>query len=75
MCSEHVFAAPGPKSAQKELTTKAFQDAIKIEGLLTHARKWQELANRANGTRSFGTLVSTWADILQGYKLYLFHCA
>ncbi|QRV83392.1 Peptidase family M28 protein [Ceratobasidium sp. AG-Ba] len=53
-------AIPGPKPGPKELTSKAYQDSIKIEGLLTHAHKWQEFADRANGTRSFGT---------QGYKL------
>ncbi|KAG9076315.1 hypothetical protein FS749_011925, partial [Ceratobasidium sp. UAMH 11750] len=53
-------AAPGSKPGPKELTSKAYQEAIKIEGLLAHARKWQEFADRANGTRSFGT---------PGYKL------
>jgi hypothetical protein len=51
-------AAPDLKPGLKKLTSKAYQDAIKIKGLLTHARKWQEFADRANGTRSFGTLVS-----------------
>ncbi|KAG9124637.1 hypothetical protein FRC07_010832 [Ceratobasidium sp. 392] len=53
-------ATPGLIFGPKELTSRAYQDAIKIEGLLAHARKWQEFADRANGTRSFGTA---------GYKL------
>jgi hypothetical protein len=51
-------AAPGLQLAPKELTSKSYQNSIKLEGLLTHARKWQEFADRANGTRSFGTPVS-----------------
>ncbi|CAE7186216.1 unnamed protein product [Rhizoctonia solani] len=56
LCSEQVFALPSWfPSLPKELTSKAYQESITINGLLTHAKKWQEFADRANGTRSFGT--------------------
>lgn len=63
LCSEQVVALPWPIITlpwSKELTSQAYQSTITLNGLLTHARKWQEFANRANGTRSFGT---------SGYKL------
>ncbi|CAE6433962.1 unnamed protein product [Rhizoctonia solani] len=55
LCSEHVLALPSWFPWPQELTSKAYQQSITINGLLTHAKKWQEFADRANGTRSFGT--------------------
>ncbi|KAF8603993.1 Zn-dependent exopeptidase [Ceratobasidium sp. AG-I] len=58
LCSEQAIALPWPTITlpwSQELTSQAYQNTIKLDGLLTHARKWQEFANRANGTRSFGT--------------------
>ncbi|CAE6354650.1 unnamed protein product [Rhizoctonia solani] len=55
LCSEHVLALPSWLPWPKELTSKAYQESITIDGLMTHAKKWQEFADRANGTRSFGT--------------------
>ncbi|ELU37922.1 aminopeptidase Y [Rhizoctonia solani AG-1 IA] len=55
LCSEHVLALPSWLPWPKELTPKAYQESITIDGLMTHAKKWQEFADRANGTRSFGT--------------------
>lgn len=54
LCSERVFAA----AYSKELTSKALQDIITIDGLLKHVRKWQEIADHSNGTRAAGTPVS-----------------
>ncbi|KAH7334530.1 aminopeptidase Y [Rhizoctonia solani] len=55
LCSEQVLALPGWFPWPQELTSKAYQESVTINGLLTHAKKWQEFADRANGTRSFGT--------------------
>ncbi|CCO33129.1 lipoprotein aminopeptidase LpqL [Rhizoctonia solani AG-1 IB] len=55
LCSEHVLALPSWLPWPKDLTSKAYQESITIDGLLTHSKKWQEFADRANGTRSFGT--------------------
>ncbi|KAF8711955.1 PA domain, partial [Rhizoctonia solani] len=60
LCSEHVLALPGRSYQSKELASKSYQDSITIEGLLTHAKKWQEFASSANGSRSFES---------EGYKL------
>lgn len=85
LCSEQAVALPWPTITlpwSQELTSQAYQNTIKLEGLMGHARKWQEFANRANGTRSFGTpvgpiFVHLCAEThsgcccfhLQGYKL------
>ncbi|QRW24512.1 Peptidase family M28 protein [Rhizoctonia solani] len=60
LCSKHVLALPGRSYQSKELASKSYQDSITIEGLLTHAKKWQEFASSANGSRSFES---------EGYKL------
>lgn len=69
LCSEAVVALPWPTITlpwSKELTSQAYQSTVTLDGLLTHARKWQEFANRANGTRSFGTSVSSTFVLLLG---------
>ncbi|KAF8756248.1 aminopeptidase [Rhizoctonia solani] len=60
LCSKHVLALPGRSYQSKELASKSYQDSITIEGLLTHAKKWQEFASSTNGSRSFES---------EGYKL------
>ncbi|KDN40567.1 hypothetical protein RSAG8_08039, partial [Rhizoctonia solani AG-8 WAC10335] len=56
LCSEQVLALPSLFArSPKELTSKAYQESITLNGLWTHAKKWQDFADRANGTRSFGT--------------------
>ncbi|KAF8603992.1 aminopeptidase Y [Ceratobasidium sp. AG-I] len=51
LCFEGALAA----AYTKELTSQALQNAITLDGLLKHAHKWQEIADRSNGTRSSGT--------------------
>ncbi|CUA77971.1 aminopeptidase Y [Rhizoctonia solani] len=55
LCSGTLALPSWLPSLPKELTSKAYQESITIDGLLTHEKKWQEFADRANGTRSFGT--------------------
>ncbi|KEP49039.1 aminopeptidase Y [Rhizoctonia solani 123E] len=55
LCSEALALPSWFPNLPKELTSKAYQESITINGLLTHSKKWQDFADRANGTRSFGT--------------------
>ncbi|CEL56744.1 putative aminopeptidase [Rhizoctonia solani AG-1 IB] len=60
LCSKHALALSNGLTHSRELTSQVYQESITIDGLLAHAKKWQEFADRANGTRSFDT---------KGYKL------
>jgi hypothetical protein len=57
LCFNYTRALPGLQCSPK-LTSKAYQNAIRLSGLLVHILKLQKIADSANGTRDFGTQVS-----------------